>query len=101
MINMVIQSFFHNWMSIYGLFGFPLWVFSGIFYLPEQVPQPFRDYMLYNPVMHAVMCFRTGFYRDYKAVYLDTSYAMGGAALLLVVGLALMRVARRKLLEPL
>ena len=101
MINIVIQSFFHNWMSIFGLLSFPLWFFSGIWFLPEQIPQPYRDYMLYNPVMHAVMWFRTGFYRDFKAIFLDAPYAVGAGVVIVAVGLALMRVARRKLLEPL
>lgn len=100
MINMVIQSFFHNWMGMYGLFSFPLWFFSGIWFLPEQVPQPYRDYMLYNPLMHVVMWFRSGFYRDFKAASLDAPYAIGCGVLLVAVGLALMRVTRRKLLEP-
>ncbi len=101
MINLVITSFFHNWMTIYGLFSFPLWFFSGLWFLPEQVPQPFREYVLYNPLTHVVMWFRTGFYRDFKAVYLDPSYVVGVSVLLVVIGSALMRVTRRKLLEPL
>jgi capsular polysaccharide transport system permease protein len=99
-INMVIVSFFHNWMTIYGLFSFPLWFFSGIWFLPEQIPQPYRDYMLYNPIMHFLMLFRAGFYRDFKAVSLDIPYAISVTALTLAIGLALTRVARRKILEP-
>lgn len=99
-INLVILSFFHNWMTIYGLFSFPLWFFSGIWFLPEQIPQPYRDYLLYNPIMHFLMLFRTGFYRDFKAVSLDIPYTISVTALTLAVALALMRVAQRKVLEP-
>jgi capsular polysaccharide transport system permease protein len=100
MINIVIVSFFHNWMSIYGITSFPLWMFSGVWFLPEQVPQPYRDYMLYNPLMHIIMCFRMGFYRDFKAVFFDGSYVTGVSALALAMGLLVMQVARRKVLEP-
>jgi len=100
MINIVIQSFFHKWMFVYSILTFPLWMFSGIFFLPEQVPPPFREYMLYNPVLHVVLMFRTGFYSDYKAVFLDASYLISVSCLLLVTGLTLMQVARRKVLEP-
>lgn len=99
-INMVVLSFFHNWMTIYGLITFPLWFFSGIWFLPEQVPPPYRDYLLYNPIMHFLMLFRTGFYRDFKAVHLDLAYTISVTALTLAVALALVRVAQRKLLEP-
>jgi capsular polysaccharide transport system permease protein len=100
MINIVIQSYFHNWMAIFGFCTVPLWFFSGIWFLPEQVPQPFREYMLYNPVLHVVLKFRTGFYSNYSSFYLDTAYAINVAVLLLATGFALMHVARRKVLEP-
>lgn len=99
-INIVILSFFHNWLTIYGLFSFPLWFFSGIWFLPEQIPQPYRDYMLFNPIMHFIVWFRTGFYRDFKPASLDPAYTISVTALALAIGLALMRVARRKVLEP-
>lgn len=99
-INMVIVSFFHNWMTIYGLITFPLWFFSGIWFLPEQVPQPYRDYLLYNPVMHIVMWFRTGFYREFRAASMDVIYTISVTALALAIGLALMRVAQRRVMEP-
>ena len=46
------------------------------------------------------MLFRTGFYRDFKPLFLDVSYAVGVIVLMVAMGLALMRVTRRKLLEP-
>ncbi|MDP2372361.1 ABC transporter permease [Reyranella sp.] len=99
MINIVIQSYFHNWMTIFGMFSFPLWIFSGVWFLPEQVPQPFREYMLYNPILHVVLMFRTGFYWNYNSFYLDVPFVVGVSALLVATGLALMQVARRKVLE--
>ncbi len=100
MINIVIVSYFHNWMTIFGMASFPLWVFSGIWYLPEQIPEPYRDYMLYNPILHVVLMFRTGFYWNYNAAFLDTSYVVTVSLLLIATGLAFMQVARRKVLEP-
>ena len=99
MTNIVIQSYFHNWMSIFGTFSFPLWIFSGIWFLPEQVPQPFREFMLYNPLLHIIMMFRTGFYWNINSFYLDAYYVVGISILVVVVGFALMQVARRKVLE--
>jgi len=101
MINIVILSFFDRWMTIFGITTFPLWMFSGIWFLPEQVPQPLRDYMLYNPILHIVLLFRTAFYPDYHAVFLDVPYAILVATLAVALGLALMQVARRSVLEPL
>lgn len=100
MINLVIRSLFTHWMTIFSVVSFPLWLFSGIWFLPEQVPVPFRDYMLWNPITHLLMWFRTGFYPDAKAVFLDESYALAFIGVVLAAGLALMRVARRQILAP-
>lgn len=100
MINIVILSYFHNWMTIFGMASFPLWFFSGIWFLPEQVPEPYREYMLYNPLLHVILIFRTGFYWNYGAAFLDAPYVITVSFLLLATGLALMQVARRKVLEP-
>lgn len=101
MVNIVIKSYFHNWMLFFHLLSFPMWLLSGIWYLPDQIPQPFRDYMLYNPVMHAVVMFRAGFYRDYNPEYLDGRYAVGVSAGVVALGMALMRVTQRRVLVPL
>ena len=100
MVNIVVLSYIHTWMVFYGMFTFPLWMFSGIWFLPEQLPEPIREYALYNPVMHIVLMFRKGFYPNYDAVYLDASYATLVSALALALGLALMQVARRRVLDP-
>lgn len=100
MINIVVRVFISNWLTIYSLVTSPLYLLSGIWFLSEQVPQPLRGYLLYNPLMHFVMWSRTGFYRDYNPEYLDRPYALVWAIGALVLGLALLRVARRKVLEP-
>lgn len=100
LINIVLGSYVYNWMMFYGMLTFPLWFFSGIFFLPEQVPQPIRDYLLYNPILHIILQFRASFYPTYQAPYLDTHYAIGVTAGMLALGLALMQVARRRVLDP-
>ncbi len=100
LINLVIRSLFTHWMTLFSVVSFPLWLFSGIWFLPEQVPLPFRDYMLWNPLTHLLMWFRTGFYRDFEPAFLDELYALGFIGVVLAAGLAMMRVARRKILAP-
>ena len=96
MINIVILSYIHNWMTFFGFLSTPLWFFSGMWYVPEEIPEPFRHYMLYNPIMHIVMLSRSGFYREFKATLLDMPYLIGFAGVVLAVGLAMIRTARRK-----
>jgi capsular polysaccharide transport system permease protein len=49
----------------------PLFMLSGVFFLPDALPHPFRDILLYNPIVHAMMSFRKGFYPEYRAAVLD------------------------------
>lgn len=100
MINLVLQAYIHNWMMIFSMMTFPLWMLSGIWFLPDQVPHTYRVFLEYNPLLHIIMFFRTGFYREFKADSLDLAYACGFTATMLVIGLVLTKVARRKILEP-
>src|SRR5262249_1807758 len=99
-INLVIIAYFHNWMTFFGFLSTPLWFLSGIFFLPEQVPEPFRNYLLYNPLIHVILIFRMGFYHDFRPALLDTPYVVGFAVLVFALGLAAMRVAHRQVLAP-
>lgn len=99
-VNMMMRAFARNWMTFFGLLLSPVFFLSGIWFLPSQIPPPFRDYILYNPLLHNIMWVRSGFYRDYHPSELDRGYAVWWAVLAVVLGLAFLRVARRKLLEP-
>ena len=85
---------------------FPLWFENlGNYYwfgfLPEQLPETFRHWMLYNPIMHVVMLFRMGFYPDYKGEFLDMPYLLATVGISVALGMALMKVCARRVLSPL
>lgn len=98
-LNAVIRIFVPNWSAIFGLLLSPVFLLSGIWFLPEEVPQPFRGYLLLNPLMHDILWVRSAFYRGYDPPDLDRTYALVSAVGVVLVGLALLRVNRRRLLE--
>lgn len=100
LINAVIVSFLPNWSTIFSIMMTPCYLLSGIWFLIDEIPSPFRDYLLYNPLLHLVGWFRSGFYPHYSTAYIDRAYALKWAITAVVLGLGLLRVARRKLLEP-
>lgn len=100
-LNIVTSSYFHNWMMVFNVMNFPIWVLSGVWFLPEQLPEGIREWMLCNPIMHIVTLFRMGFYPDYKSVFLDMTYMGGTVAVVLALGMALMKVCQRRVLSPL
>jgi capsular polysaccharide transport system permease protein len=63
----------------------------------EYVPEMYRQYMVWNPMMHAVEWFRSGFYHLYPTYSLDIHYLVSWSGTTLLLGLAFERVTRERL----
>jgi capsular polysaccharide transport system permease protein len=64
----------------------PLYFISGVFFIPAIVPEPVRQILLGNPLMHAIDWVRAGTYGAYRAPHLDRAFL--GTSLLVLVFLA-------------
>jgi len=100
-INAVVTVRYRSWDKIWPQVTRLLYFFSGIFYVPGMMPDWARDALVWNPLLHAVDWFRAGFYAAYQPHWLDRSYLVIVAILLLLFGLAVERGMRRRLCEPL
>jgi len=100
-INAVLTVRYRSWDKVWPQVTRLLYFFSGIFYVPGMMPDWARDALVWNPLLHAVDWFRAGFYAAYQPHWLDRSYLVVLAILLLLCGLALERGMRRRLCEPL
>jgi len=100
-INAVLTVRYRSWDKVWPQVTRLLYFFSGIFYVPGMMPDWARDALVWNPLLHAVDWFRAGFYAAYQPHWLDRSYLVILAILLLLSGLALERGMRRRLCEPL
>lgn len=70
----------------------PLYVVSGVMFPLASIPQPYRDWLLLNPVAHGLEAARLGFAPSYHAVPgLSISYLYGFALVSIFLGLALQR----------
>jgi capsular polysaccharide transport system permease protein len=99
-VNAVVNAFFKSWDKIWAQLTRILYFCSGIFYVPGMMPDWIRDALAWNPVLQGVDWFRASFFSDYEPHWLDRSYLMAVAGLVLVAGLALERALRRRLCEP-
>jgi capsular polysaccharide transport system permease protein len=99
-INAALAAYFPQWPMFYARLSTPLWLLSGLWFIPGEVPPPFRDYLLYNPLMHFIGWFRSAFYPPYIGSYLDKAYAVEASAISFLIGLIVLRAARRKLMSP-
>lgn len=70
----------------------PLYMVSGVIFPISAVPQPYRDWLLLNPVAHGLEAARLGFAPHYHAVpELSIAYIYGFALVSIFLGLALHR----------
>lgn len=68
----------------------PLYLLSGVIIPIAAVPQPYRDWLLLNPVAHGLEAARLGFAPYYHAVpELSIAYVYGFALVSIFLGLAL------------
>jgi capsular polysaccharide transport system permease protein len=97
MINAGITTFIPQWMVIFKITGRLLIITSGVHSVPEYLPEYFRKYVVWNPLMHAVEWFRSGFYMLYPTYSMDLAYLLTWTSGAFVLGLAFERVVRPRL----
>ena len=100
-LNAVLTVLCRSWDKIWPQITRLLYFFSGIFYVPGMMPDWARDALVWNPLVHAIDWFRAGFYAAYQPHWLDRSYLVILAILLLLAGFAVERGLRARLSEPL
>ncbi len=99
-INAVITGFFKSWDKIWPQVTRMLYFCSGIFYVPGNMPDWVRNILDWNPVLQTIDWFRSSFYADYDPHWLDRTYLVTVAGLVMLAGLVLERSLRRQLYEP-
>lgn len=98
-LNCFLKMQFPVWGNIWAILTRPLFIISCIFFLFDTIPQPYRDYLWYNPLVHVVGVMREGFYSTYDASYVSVTYVMGLSLICLTVGLLMLFRFHRELLD--
>jgi ABC-type polysaccharide/polyol phosphate export permease len=86
LINMVLSIYSDIPERIWGFLIRALYFVSGIFYHPSMVPAGFREWMLWNPLVHAIEWVRQAYYPFYISPYLDVEYLLRFALGMVLVG---------------
>lgn len=87
--NNVATLRFPLYEQVFNIINRPMFLISGVFFLPDALPAPVRDIVLLNPLVHVVMLFRKGFYREYRAEMMNMTYLYSFALTILFMGLLL------------
>jgi capsular polysaccharide transport system permease protein len=88
--NATVSRVLPLWEKVWGLLSLPLFISSGIFFLPQSLPPEFLAIVYWNPFLHAVEWLRSAAYLDYAAVT-DHEYLLVFATLTLCTGLLINR----------
>ncbi|MCR8550909.1 ABC transporter permease [Salipiger sp. P9] len=98
-LNCYLFSRFPLYHKGWSIVTRPLFIISGVIFLFDDVPLPFRDYLWYNPLVHPIGLMRRGFYPTYDAPYVSLLYPSLVAIISLTLGLMLLRRYHRDLLS--
>lgn len=98
-INCFLMTRFPVWQRVWSVAMRPMFIVSCIFFLFETIPQPYRDYLWFNPLVHVTGIMRRGFYPSYDAAYASPAYVTGLGLGLTVAGLLFLRRYHRTLID--
>jgi capsular polysaccharide transport system permease protein len=98
-LSCFLSAAFTWWPPVWGIVTRPLFFMSCVFFIFDDVPQPYQDYLWFNPLIHVVGQMRKSFYPSYPGDYVSPTYVFGVGLCLMAIGLALLVRYHRDLLN--
>jgi capsular polysaccharide transport system permease protein len=98
-LNSFLTLAFPLWQTAWSITTRPLFLVSAIFFTFDSVPQPYSDYLWFNPLVHLVGVMRDGYYPFYHPNYISVAYVMAIAAITGLIGLFLLNRYHRDILD--
>jgi capsular polysaccharide transport system permease protein len=98
-MNAFLIVAFPLWQNIWSIITRPLFLISCIFFIFEGVPQPYRDILWYNPLVHVAGMMRDGYFPFYHPNYVSIIYVVVCGAVPGIWGLLLLRRFHRDILD--
>jgi capsular polysaccharide transport system permease protein len=89
-INSFMFEAFAWWQPLWGIFMRPMFLLSCIFFIFDDIPQPYQDWIWWNPLIHIVGQMRLAFYPSYAGEYVSYVYLFGISLGLFAFGLMLL-----------
>ena len=90
LITSVVSTLQPDFGKLYSFVTRPLFFLSSIFYPAYSIPQPHRDWLLLNPIVHGLELMRHGFSHKYYIVpEISLYYLLGFGLVMTVLGVTL------------
>lgn len=97
-LNCLLISVFPVWQRVWNILHRPMFILSGILFLLESIPEPYRSILWFNPLIHIIGIMRKAFYPTYDAPYASPAYVFAFGLICLVIGLFFLRRWHKDLL---
>lgn len=98
-LNCLLQGMIGIWVHLWSILMRPMFIISTIFFLFESVPQPWRDWLWWNPMVHVIAILRRGVYPSYDASWASPAYVALVGLISLAFGLLFLRRHYREILR--
>lgn len=89
-LNCFLFAWFPIWQKVWGILNRPLFIISGVFFIYDSIPDPWRDYLWWNPLVHVIGQMRHGFYHSYAADYVSPTYVFAISGITFLAGAMLL-----------
>ncbi|WP_372884146.1 ABC transporter permease [Shimia sp.] len=97
-LNCFLFLRFPVWQRAWAIITRPLMIVSGVIFLFATIPEPYRGYLWYNPLIHIIGQMRKSFYISYSGDYVSPAYVIGFGLCGALIGLLFLRRYYRDLL---
>lgn len=98
-LNCFLMTMYPIWQRSWSIITRPLFLLSGIIILYETIPEPYSNFVWYNPLIHIVSQSRSGYYIGYEAVFVSPLFVFGASLIMTLVGLVFLSRYHRDMLE--
>jgi len=99
LMNCLLIGLYPVWGVVWGILSRPLFLVSGVLFLPEDMPKDIEYYLMWNPLTHAIGLVRRGLFSTYDAPYVSLIYGYGVGLALCAFGLVFLRAHYKTVLQ--
>ncbi len=92
LINSAIVRAYPSYNSVFTAFSKPLYFISGVFFTADFLAPEVYAAIDFNPLIHLVEWFRSGFYPSFQSHLYDPRYAIAVCLITFAIGLVVERV---------
>lgn len=98
-VNCYLVTRYPVWQRVWSIVNRPMFLLSCVVFTFESIPQPFRDILWFNPIVHVVGLMRQGLYFGYAGEYVSAAYVVFVSLVCSVVGFFLIWRYKDRLLN--